>query len=268
MKDEPQSTDALGHYTAQIDDDGNVTLGHGPFPSLTEVVSLFGHDEHSYIVLDNEDGSCTKLYHWDVNLLHWKKLGVVEKPKDGKEGLLQSIGEKYFNIAEDLPLSEEFVKGEGSLNPSVLIIGDYPEDGDHLTPYNGPQGETLKGALLAAGLTFKTTYLTTLVKHTRLADNSKLTFEEARLFVPLLFQEIRVLEPKSIVLLGLMAAQAFLNKKGLALKDALRTVYHFKELPGVPIRVAFHPKYVNHAGGEESKTFSNFVVQLQHARKK
>jgi DNA polymerase len=115
------------------------------------------------------------------------------------------------------------VFGEGPRNAEVLFVGEQPGDQEEVAgrPFVGPAGKVLDAALAHAGLARDELYLTNAVKHFKYERGAKSqrrihkkpSDAEVQACHPWLLQEIRVVKPRLIVVLGATAAQSLLGKQ-------------------------------------------------------
>ncbi len=111
------------------------------------------------------------------------------------------------------------VFGEGSLNASIILLGEVPGDEEDKQghPFVGPAGRLLDDALEEAGLDRDEVYVTNAVKHFRWEPRGKRrlhkkpTARQIAACRPWLHAEILVVKPQVIVCLGATAAQAMLG---------------------------------------------------------
>ena len=114
------------------------------------------------------------------------------------------------------------VFGEGPGSADVMFVGEQPGDQEDRAghPFVGPSGRLLDAALEAAGIDRTKVYVTNAVKHFKF-EQKELTKRrlhktpnpaEIRACRPWLEQEIRLVKPGVIVVLGSTAAQALLGK--------------------------------------------------------
>ncbi|MCH5284664.1 MAG: uracil-DNA glycosylase [Akkermansiaceae bacterium] len=141
------------------------------------------------------------------------------------------------------------VWGEGSRRADIMFVGDAPNYYDEQAgrPFCGEAGAKLDGMLKAMGLSRRAVYITHLVKfRPKIArqtfNNRPPSKDEIRLSTPVLEFETRLVQPKVIVALGVIAARGLLQRGELPL-----TAY--QELPqasfiGVPVVVTHHPSYL------------------------
>lgn len=113
------------------------------------------------------------------------------------------------------------VFGEGAPNASVMLVGEQPGDREDLTghPFVGPAGALLERALAEAGVPRDDVYLTNVVKHFNWEARGKRrihrkpNLSHIRACRPWLDEEIKVVDPEVLVLLGATAAQSLLGRK-------------------------------------------------------
>ena len=101
-----------------------------------------------------------------------------------------------------------------------MLVGEQPGDQEDRegVPFVGPAGRVLDRALDAAGVDRRTTYVTNAVKHFKWKArgprriHQKPAWSEQMACRPWLEEEIALVEPRAIVLLGATAAQTMLGK--------------------------------------------------------
>jgi len=112
------------------------------------------------------------------------------------------------------------VFGEGPAHARVMLVGEQPGNDEDVKghPFVGPAGRVLDKALAAAHIDRADAYVTNVVKHFKwVASGSrrlhkKPTAREVSACIPWLEEEIDLIKPEIIVLLGATAAQAVLGK--------------------------------------------------------
>lgn len=129
------------------------------------------------------------------------------------------------------------VPGEGSGVAKIMFVGEGP--GYHEDklgrPFVGRAGNLLDRLLLKNGLRREEVFITNVVKH-RPPENRAPMKDEVRSCLPYLLQQIRIINPKVIVPLGLSALGVFIKDKSIS------------ELHGHPLKIGnriilplFHP---------------------------
>lgn len=159
----------------------------------------------------------------------------------------------------------QVVFGEGPREAELIIIGEQPGDQEDLSgrPFQGPAGKLLDQALREAGLDRSQIYLTNAVKHfkwkpqgkTRL--HQKPTSAEIGACKPWLNSELKLLNPKIILCLGVSAAQAVFGKSVL-LKDLRGTVHSTPACAQTVVTA--HPSSILRAQPETKKAEYDLLV--------
>jgi uracil-DNA glycosylase len=111
------------------------------------------------------------------------------------------------------------VFGAGRKGARVMLIGEQPGDKEDLAgkPFVGPAGRELDRGLEAAGIDRKDAYVTNVVKHFKFEERGRRRIHktpkrfEVEACKPWLEEELKVVEPEAVVLLGAVAAKALLG---------------------------------------------------------
>ena len=140
------------------------------------------------------------------------------------------------------------VPGEGNRHADIMFVGDAPNYYDERAgkPFSGEAGEKLNGILKAMGLTREQVYTTHLVKFRpalpRQTTNNRAPSEkEIRFSTSVLELEARLVQPRVIVALGIIAARGLLQRGDLPLSDYRAQQGQFC---GIPVIVTHHPSYL------------------------
>ncbi|MBR5523036.1 MAG: uracil-DNA glycosylase [Akkermansia sp.] len=140
------------------------------------------------------------------------------------------------------------VFGMGNPQADIMFVGDAPNYQDELSgqPFSGDAGGKLDGMLKAMGLSRKQVYITHLVKFRpaipRQTINNRPPSEKEILFsTSILELEARLVQPKVIVALGVIAARGLLQQGDLPLAAYQQMKGQFC---GVPVTVTHHPSYL------------------------
>ena len=156
---------------------------------------------------------------------------MTQKPKTETSALpflpkrvtLATLGEAA-RACRGCPLWEratQTVFGEGPLGARVVLVGEQPGNDEDLAghPFVGPAGRVLDKALAAAHIARSETYVTNVVKHFNWVATSgsrrlhkKPGAREVSACLPWLEEEIDLIRPEVIVLMGATAAQAILGR--------------------------------------------------------
>lgn len=145
-------------------------------------------------------------------------------------------------------LREKVVLGEGNRNADIMFVGDAPNYYDERAgrPFSGEAGEKLNGVLKAMGLAREQVYTTHLVKFRpalprQTTNNRTPSDKEIRFSASVVELEARLVQPRVIVALGIVAARGLLQRGDLPLADYRRDVGQFC---GIPVIVTHHPSYL------------------------
>lgn len=138
------------------------------------------------------------------------------------------------------------VPGEGSLHADLMFIGEAPGQQEDLTgrPFVGRAGRLLDGLLAGIGLARDEVFIANIVKH-RPPGNRDPRDEEVRACTPYLEEQIRLIGPKVIVMLGRHSSRyilSFLPVEFDRITEIRGTVYQ-ATLFGRPVRLipTLHP---------------------------
>ena len=110
---------------------------------------------------------------------------------------------------------KRLVIGRGSVFEDLLIIGEAPGAQEDLEgkPYVGKSGKLLNELLMKAGIDYKEdVYFCNVIK-CRPPNNRKPTAREINIHKPWLLQQIKLVDPKFILLTGSTATRAVLEVK-------------------------------------------------------
>jgi uracil-DNA glycosylase len=111
------------------------------------------------------------------------------------------------------------VFGEGLKRARVMFVGEQPGDKEDLAgkPFVGPAGRELDKGLEAAGIARDEAYVTNVVKHFKFEERGRRRIHqtpkrfEIDACMPWLREELRVVSPEALVLLGATAAKALMG---------------------------------------------------------
>ncbi len=102
--------------------------------------------------------------------------------------------------------STHAVPGEGPANAKLMLVGQNPgaEEDKAGRPFIGRAGKFLNKTLAANGINREEVFVTNLVKHTS-PQNRKPFEDEIEACAPFLAEQIRLIKPKIVVLMGAVA---------------------------------------------------------------
>lgn len=155
------------------------------------------------------------------------------------EGLWQAWGAcTRCRLAEG---RTHLVFGEGAVPSSLMFIGEGPGEQEDLQgrPFVGRAGELLTRMIEAMGLRRESVYIANIVK-CRPPGNRDPEPDEVEACLPVLLEQIRLVQPRVIVSLGRVSAQTLLATSTPV--SRLRGKWHrFLDIDLMP---TFHPAYL------------------------
>ena len=130
------------------------------------------------------------------------------------------------------------VFGEGLATARVMLIGEQPGDAEDRKgkPFVGPAGRLLDEALAVAQIPRESVYITNVVKHFKYTLRGKRRIHdkpsryEQAACEPWLGEELALVKPEIVVLLGATAAQALLGSKFRVTKSRGRDLAEARHL--------------------------------------
>lgn len=141
------------------------------------------------------------------------------------------------------------VWGEGTRPARILFVGDAPNyyDEQARRPFSGEAGAKLDAMLKAMALNRQSVYITHLVKYRpamprQTFNNRPPSRDEVRVSLPVLEFEVRMVRPRVIVALGVIAARGLLRREDLPLAACQQVAD--AQFCGVPVVVTHHPSYL------------------------
>ena len=157
-----------------------------------------------------------------------------------KSECLEALREKVERCTR-CPLSvtrKRVVFGEGSADSSVAFIGEAPgrEENEKGRPFIGSAGQLLSKAIEAMGLRREDVYIANIVK-CRPPSNRVPRESEIASCLPYLLEQLSIVNPVAVGLLGAVAAQSILKLDWPVFKLRGR-VFTYSEMKLVP---TYHP---------------------------
>ena len=153
------------------------------------------------------------------------------------------------------------VFGSGDLQADWLIVGEAPDEEEDRQgePFAGASGQLLDNMLRALQLDRSTgVYLTPVLKCRPPASRSPQPADLAEC-LPYLHRQIALLQPRIILALGRLAAQALLQTdEPLGKLRGQRHSFH-----GVPVVVSFHPSYLLRNAPEKARAWADLCLARQ-----
>ena len=170
---------------------------------------------------------------------------VAALSPEERRAALEGIAERV-KVCDNCPLHAEgrtkVVPGQGNADsPDVMFIGEAPgeeEDRQGLA-FVGAAGQFLTKMILAMGYTREQVFIANICK-CRPPRNRVPEPAEMQKCLPFLREQINVIRPKVIVLLGGTAIKGILNSQtGVTRMQGVWTSYE-----GIPVMPTYHPSYI------------------------
>lgn len=133
------------------------------------------------------------------------------------------------------------VFGVGNPNAELVFVGEGPGHDEDIqgVPFVGRAGQLLNQMIQAMGLSRDQVYIANVVK-CRPPENRTPEKDEIATCMPFLFRQLTEINPKVIVCLGSVAAQALLNTN--------KSISHFRgqwhDFRGSKLMATYHPAYL------------------------
>lgn len=156
------------------------------------------------------------------------------------------------------------VFGAGHPDADWLVIGEAPgfDEDRKGEPFVGRAGQLLTKMLLAIGLAREEVFITNILK-CRPPDNRDPQPQEIMHCRPYLRQQIELIQPKIILAMGRIAAQALLNTNTAI--GRLRGIQHWYEDTRIPVVATYHPAYLLRSPQQKRKAWDDlkFAVKIR-----
>jgi uracil-DNA glycosylase len=154
--------------------------------------------------------------------------------------LLYRLSQRYANC-QKCGLSrnrKNLVYGSGNVEADLMLIGEGPGETENKTGnvFVGPAGKLLDKQLHAINLTRQDIYIANIVK-CQPPGNRDPQASEIEACMPYLVEQIEIIKPQIILLLGRVAAHSILQTTGSISKLRL-SLHSFRE---IPVYVTYHP---------------------------
>ena len=152
---------------------------------------------------------------------------------------------------------------KGNKNSNILIIGEAPGKEEDLTaePFVGRAGKLLTEILLSIKLTRDDVYITNTVK-CRPPENRNPSNEEIESCASYLDQQINLISPKVIILLGKVAAERILNSSE-PMTSLRKKIFYYKDTK-IPTLVFYHPAYLLRSPNEKKKVWEDILFMREN----
>lgn len=184
------------------------------------------------IIYENEDHKNNNLLNLNIN--------EIKKLNDLESLIINSNNLKYKNYSNKITI------GDGNENAKIFIIGESPEEENKkMKPFAGETEKLLDKMLKAINLDKKFVYKSNVVPWL-IDKNKKIENIDILKCLPFIQRQIEIINPKIILLMGPIAANAILNSN-LDFTN-LRSKWHkYKSInldQTIECLVTYHPTYL------------------------
>lgn len=157
------------------------------------------------------------------------------------------------------------VFGVGDRRAQLLVIGEAPgaEEDRRGEPFVGRAGQLLNSMLRAIGCAREQVYIANVLK-CRPPGNRDPSPSEVAACLPYLQQQIELLRPALILVVGRIAAQNLLATE-VPIARLRGTVHRFGSL-GTPLVVTYHPAYLLRSPGEKRRAWMDLKLARTQLR--
>ncbi len=151
------------------------------------------------------------------------------------------------------------VFGKGDHDSKILIVGEAPGKDEDLNgePFVGRAGKLLTEILFSIKLKREDVYITNTVK-CRPPENRNPTSDEINSCSSFLDEQINLISPSVIVILGKIAAERLM--KTSEPMSSLRGKIHFYKTTRIPMLVFYHPAYLLRSPSEKRKVWDDLIL--------
>ncbi|RUM62119.1 MAG: uracil-DNA glycosylase [Persephonella sp.] len=206
-----------------------------------------------------------------------KELGfeeiILDKKFISKDEILKERKKLLEKINEEIQICEKCdlhksrtnaVLGEGNIETRLMFVGEAPgeEEDKQGRPFVGRAGKLLTKLIERAGYKREEFYIANICK-CRPPGNRTPTLDEMEKCFPYLKEQIEIINPKVLCLLGAVAGQAFLNRKVKITKER-GTVIKWNDRI---LLLTYHPAYVLRNPKEEETLFKDIKRAIEIAYK-
>ena len=170
---------------------------------------------------------------------------ALDKPASPQLKTIKEIAEAVASCecCERFGMRKQAIPGSGkSERPDILFVGDTPEPEDEASgqPFSGQAGELLTKMINAMGYDRDEVFITHIVK-CRNPANRQPTHVEVTACPPWLSEQIRLIQPTCIVVLGDVALRGLENNPRLDVNNVHGIWRKFENIPVMP---TFHPEHL------------------------
>lgn len=158
------------------------------------------------------------------------------------------------------------IYGRGSFDAPIMLVGEAPGEAEthHNKPFMGRSGQLLNESLRLIAMS-DIVYITNATR-CRPPENRNPSREEIDACYQYLINEVSMVRPKVILLMGRISCKAFdIGNHIKATSSPFTLSFDLIELK-CRARVTWHPSYVLRCGGKSSEAYKRFTRHLKWAK--
>jgi len=215
---EKEIMEIFGHLKALITSD--LEIGIVPPPVSKEAIRYLDAVQEETAIPSCKDGDIKSL--------------------DSLESLRAHIGD--CRRCKLCKVKKRLVFGEGDEKARIVFVGEAPGRDEDLTgrPFVGKAGKLLTKIIQnGMGLTREMVYICNVVK-CHPPENRDPEKDETDACLPFLKQQLKIINPEVIFVLGRVAAQSLLGKKFMISRERGK----WRTYMGIPLMPTYHPAYL------------------------
>jgi len=174
----------------------------------------------------------------------------ANRPTDPEEALkeLEAQVRADTRIRDPFQYARNLVFGTGNPQASILFVGEAPgaDEDEAGEPFVGKAGQLLTKMIEAMGLSRSEVYIANIVKYRPdmppgSPGNRKPTPDEMKLCLPILLEQIDIIQPEVMVTLGATAVEGLFD---IPRAGMTRLRGKWKTFRDIPVMPTFHPAYL------------------------
>ena len=231
-----------------------------PKPQMAETaVSEKGHPSHH------------PLAHSPAPALSSPPLAKLDLTADEKIARIDEIRARVLDPAQCPPLEttrDQVVFSVGNPNAQIVFVGEAPgaDEEEQREPFVGKAGQLLTKIITAMGFTREDVYIANVMKYRPAIDgkesgNRPPTAAEMAVYLPILLEELTIIQPRVVVALGATAMAGLVGNQ--LPMSRVRGRWH--DFYGIPLMATYHPAYLlrNQSISEKRKVWEDMLLVLE-----
>ena len=195
-------------------------------------------------------------YLTQMGILTWQERAQASAVSPDWDSLREQV--KNCQRCELSQTRQHTVFGAGNIQADLVILGEAPgaEEDQQGEPFIGRAGQLLNEMLLSIGLTRESVFITNILK-CHPPNNRDPNQQEVATCTSYLEQQLAMLKPKAILVVGRIAAHSLLGVEE-SIAD-MRGKKWQSSLADAPLFVTYHPAYLLHKPSEKRTAYLDLL---------